>query len=211
MALSKPFEVKIWTSSHGTDYHHFPSSLQKAFSNNTHPLRDSLISLPLVNAIPGRETKSPFVYDFRHDFDNIPLDVRRVNVLLIGDNDIRNNDYVGASRIENNFQKIMDFHKGSPHCLIICGLLPSPATLTHTIFLFHRVSNRLYGMVELQNKHQDNTHIAFLKVMNIFLDERGFINEEQFFEPDRIHLNTKGAFHLADHLITSLLSIVQSF
>jgi hypothetical protein len=211
MAAPKPFEVKIWTSSHGTDRHHFPASLQKAFFSNTHPLRDSLITLPLLNAIPGRETKDQFVAEFKQDFDNIPSDVRRVSVILMGDNDIRSNDYVGASRIESNIQRIIDFHHDSPHCLIICGLLPSPVSWTHTSFLFHRVSNRLYSKVDSLNKSSGQPHVAFLKVLNIFLDGKGFIEEQKFFDSDRIHLNPQGAFQLANHLITSILSTVQSF
>jgi hypothetical protein len=65
MALSKPYEAKIWTSSHGTDYHYFPNSLLKAFNENTHPRRDSLIQLPSINAIPGRQTKEAFVREIR--------------------------------------------------------------------------------------------------------------------------------------------------
>ena len=211
MALSKPCEIKIWTSSHGTDYHHFPSALSKAFSENSHPLKNSLISLPLINAVPGRETKRKFVSEVHHDFEQIPPEVKRINVLLMGDNDVRKNDYVGACRVEQNIGQIIDFHKGSRHGLVICGLLPSPVSWKYTHFLFHRVSSRLYRQVETANLNANGRQIAYLRTMNIFFDDKGFIDEDRFFEPDRIHLNPRGAYQLAKHLIDNIIPITETF
>jgi len=211
MSLSKPCEVKIWTSSHGTDYHYFPSSLFIAFSQNTHPRKNELIQLPLVNALPGRQTTDKFVADFTQDFANISPDARRINIIMMGDNDVRNCDYIGACRVERNVGQLIELHKDSRHGLIVCGLLPSPATWRHTHSLFQRVSNRLYKQVNTANINSHGRKIAFLKTIQIFLDEKGFINGAKFFERDLIHLNSTGALQLACHLIDSTVSIVESF
>jgi lysophospholipase L1-like esterase len=211
MALSKPCEVMIWTSSHGTDYHHFPSNLEKAFNENTHPRKTSLIQLPLVNAIPGRQTTKTFVSDVRKEIETIPWETRRVNIIMMGCNDIRSNDYIGACRIETSISQLIGLHKSLGHGLIVCGLLPSPVSWTQQASLFHRVSSRLYKQTEMANSGAASRQIAFLRLNHIFLDEKGFIDEEKFFERDRIHLNPTGAYQLAKHLIDSMIPIIETF
>ena len=211
MALSKPYEVKIWTSSHGTDYHHFPSSLSKAFHENKHPLRDSLISFPLVNAVPGRQTREKLVTEVQKDLNDVPADTRRTNIILMGDNDIRCNDYIGACRIERNIGRLIELHRGSRHGLIVCGLLPSPATWKENDFLFHRVSSQLFAQVEIANSKPQGRQIAFLKTIHIFLDSDGLIDVHKYFMPDRVHLNSAGALRLAQHLVDSAIPIIETF
>jgi len=210
MALSKPCEVKIWTSSHGTDYHHFPSSLSKAFKENTHPKRDLLIKQPYIDAIPGRQMKEKFVKDFKFDFERIPSGTNRISIIMMGGNDIRCNAYLGACRIERHMSHLIELHKDSRHGLIVCGLLPSPVSWKETSSLFHRVSNRLYKQVEAANNPQ-HQKIAYLQLNHVFLDEKGLIEDARFFDPDRIHLNPTGAFQLAKHLIDSTIPIVETF
>ena len=211
MALSKPYEVKIWTSSHGTDYHYFPSSLSKAFHENTHPQRDVLIQLPLINAKPGRQTKETFVREMKNEFDQISAETKRINIVLMGDNDIRSNDYVGACRVERNIGRIVELHKGSRHGLVVCGLLPSPVTWTESDFLFHRVSNQLFRQVETANSAPSGRRIAFLRTLHVFMDENGLIEAGKYFENDKVHLNQIGAFRLAQHLVNSLVPIAETF
>lgn len=211
MALSKPCEVMIWTSSHGTDYHHFPSNLEKAFNENTHPRKTSLIQLPLINAIPGRQTKHPFVAEIRENLENISWDDRRVNIIMMGCNDIRSNDFLGASRIETSVRQLIELHKNYSHGLIICGLLPSPVSWKKQALLFHKVSSRLYNQTEIANNGAAGRQIAYLRLNHIFLDQRGLIDEEKFFDRDRIHLNPCGAYQLAKHLIDSMIPIIETF
>ena len=165
----------------------------------------------MVNAIPGRQTKDVFVREVTQDFENIPPDVKRINIILMGDNDVRNNDYVGACRVEQNIGKLIELHKNSRHGLIVCGLLPSPATWRNTHSLFQRVSSRLFKQVNIANSNSLGKKIAFLKTIQIFLDEKGFIDGLKFFERDLIHLNLTGAFHLACHLVNNTVSIAESF
>ena len=211
MALSKPCEVKIWTSSHGTDYHYFPSSLSKSFQENTHPVRDVLVQLPLVNAIPGRQTTEAFVREFKNDFNLIPAETNRINIILMGDNDLRSNSYVGACRVERNIGRIIELHKGSRHGLIVCGLLPSPVNWAESDFLFHRVSNQLFQQVEMANSAPLGRRIAFLRTLHVFIDENGLIEAGKYFENDKVHLNQTGAFRLAQHLVNSLVPIAETF
>ena len=210
MALSKPCEVKIWTSSHGTEYHHFPFSLSKAFNENIHPKRDLLIKSPYIDAIPGRQMKQKFVKDFEFDFERIPSGTNRISIIMMGGNDIRCNAYIGACRVEKHMSQLIEIHKDSRHGLIVCGLLPSPVTWQETASLFHRVSSRLYRQVETANMSQ-NKRIAYLQLNHIFLDEKGFIEDKRYFDPDRVHLNPSGAFLLAKHLIDSTIPIVETF
>ena len=137
MALSKACEVEIWTSSHGTDYHHFPSSLSTAFKENTHPKRDLLIKSPYIDALPGQQLKEKFVKDFKFDFERIPSGTTKIFIIMMGGDDIRCSDYIGACRVERHLSQLIELHKNSCHGLIVCGLLPSPVTLKETSSLFH--------------------------------------------------------------------------
>ena len=211
MALSKPCEVMIWTSSHGTDYHHFPSNLEKSFNENTHTRKTSLIQLPLVNAIPGRQTTQTFVSDVKKNLETIPWETRRINIIMMGCNDIRSNDFLGASRIESSVSQLIELHKNYSHGLIVCGLLPSPVSWRRQALLFHKVSNRLYKQTEMSNTGVTHRQIAYLRLNHIFLDSKGFIDEEKFFDRDRIHLNPTGAYQLAKHLIDSMIPIIETF
>jgi lysophospholipase L1-like esterase len=211
MSLSKPFEVKIWTSSHGTDYHYFPSNLQKAFNENENERKNNLIQFPHVNAIPGRQTKDKFVSEFQHDFSNISQHERRINIFMLGDNDIRCNDHVGACRIERNVGKLIDLHRNSQHILVVCGLLPSPVTWNYNETLFNRVSNRLQSQIEIANTNSKERRFAFLKLMHIFQNDEGLIDDDKFFEKDKTHLNHLGACQLAKHLIDNIIVIAETF
>jgi hypothetical protein len=211
MPPSEPCEVKIWTSSHGTDRHYFPSNLEKAFSENLHLYRDLLIQTPLIDAQPGRQTRASFVTQVKNDLQNIPSWLTRINIILMGDNDLRSNDYVGAVRVENNIGQIIDFHKDSRHGLIVCGLLPSPATWLENDFLFHRVSNRLFKLVEQANSTPSGRKIAYLRTFHIFTNEGGLLDVNRYFEYDRVHLRNEGAYRLAKHLVDNTVLIAEAF
>jgi hypothetical protein len=205
-----PYEALIWTSSHGTAFHHFPKNIERSLKENTNENKN-IISKIEINAVPGRQTKNLFVAEMTQNFWSIPDETKRINVILMGDNDIRSNDYLGASRVEQNIGRIIELHKGSRHGLIVCGLLPSPATWKENDFLFHRVSNRLYKQVESANSNPLGRRIAFLKTIHVFTGENGLLDAENLFERDLIHLQQEGAYKLAKHLVDNIILIANTF
>ena len=100
-----PCVVKIWTSSHGTDRHHFPGALQTEFNSSIE--KSEYMKYPLIDAKPGRLMNDRFFGQIEDDFAMIPDDTSRLNVILMGDNDIRTHGNGGGYRILNKSKKLI--------------------------------------------------------------------------------------------------------
>jgi len=119
-----PIKCRIWTSSHGNDNHYFPKELSQLFQNKFG------IDTPIIDSRPGRLFNDEFMTEFEANFHG--LTDPQINVILMGDNDLRTHAVHGAQRTQENTKKIINLHKNTPHGLLIFGSLPSPATFPQT-------------------------------------------------------------------------------
>jgi len=212
MALSKsplPFEVMIWTSSHGTPFHHFPVNLVKAYDECTHHNKH-LITMPSVNAIPGRCMKPGFFLEVQADFEKIDPKARRMNIILMGDNDVRCMALPGSYRVLKQGGRLVELHGDTHHALVLCGLLPSPATHNITSRLFDITSCKLKELCEESHTTPAGRFISYLKLSHIFNDQDGLIDFKKYFETDGVHLNPSGAFQLAQYLVNNAIDFAES-
>jgi hypothetical protein len=212
MALSKnqiPFEVLIWTSSHGTSFHHFPINLGRAYQDCQHQHKN-LILEPFVNAVPGRCMKPGFYREVETDFERIEEGTRRMNIILMGDNDVRCLAFPGSYRVIKQSERLVELHKNTPHALVLCGLLPSPATHNITSRLFDITSRNLKDICEQSHTSLEGQFISYLKVSHLFNDQDGLIDYQTYFEPDGVHLNPTGAYQLAQHLVNYAADFAES-
>lgn len=210
MALSKPFEVKIWTSSHGTSYHHFPLNLEKAFRDSTNEKKDSLIQSPCVNAIPGRCLTKRFVEEVKTDLEKSDPLVRQMNIILMGDNDVRSLAFSGSYRVVSQIGKLIELHENTQNALILCGLLPSPATHMVTARLFDYTSSNIRNLCDEAHTTPRGRFISYLKLSHLFNDQDGLIDYLRYFEEDGVHLNPTGAYRLAQYLVHHAMDFADS-
>ena len=212
MALSKPslpFEVLIWTSGHGTSLHHFPINLGKAYQECKHQNKH-LIQAPFANAVPGRVMKPSFYDEVKTDFEKIGPGIRRMNIIMMGDNDVRCLAYSGSFRVIKQGGRIVELHKGTPHALVLCGLLPSPATHNLTAITFDVTSRKLNDLCEQSHSSPTGRFISYLKLSHLFNDEDGLLDYNSYFESDGVHLNPHGAYRLAQYLVTYAIDFAES-
>ncbi len=212
MALSRPiipFDVLIWTSSHGTSFHHFPVNLGKAFNDCKHEHKN-LIKAPFVNAVPGRCMKPGFFLEVKTDLERFDPKARRMNIILMGDNDVRCMAFPGSYRVVKQGGRLIKLHENTPHALIMCGLLPSPATHNITSKLFDITSRNLKDLCEESHTTPAGQFISYLKLSHLFNDPDGLIDYQKYFEEDAVHLNPTGAYRLAQYLITYAIDFAES-
>ena len=205
-----PCVVKIWTSSHGTDRHHFPGALQSEFNSCTE--KSEYMKYPLVDAKPGRLMNDRFFGQIEDDFAMIPDDTSRLNVILMGDNDIRTHGNGGGYRILNKSKKLINLHKDTKHALLLMGQMPSPVSHVQTSGISDYADFRVQR--EIEKLHQETTtdhqeKIGFVRTSLFFDDPFGFLDHERYFTRDRVHLNHEGAQCLARNLIKNVLSFIQ--
>lgn len=206
-----PCSVTIWTSSHGTDRHHFPLSLGSAF-NELLPEVEKYMFLPSISAKPGRFSNSDFMREFTNNFNDLPPQPTHLNIILMGDNDIRSLGVDGGWRHYKNALKMIEMTKNSPHALLLMGIMPSPVSYLQTDVHADYCDFRVRKEVEALHKTKDLSgpqKIGFIRTAQFFDDENGFIENELYFKRDRIHLNKAGAKQLATHLLDNAMSFIQ--
>ena len=194
MDICSQYKVKIWTSSHGMHHHFLPRALKAIFQPNT------LIEFPMINARPGRLIDDNFYDEFKEDFDSLDRAVNnkpQINVLLMGDNNIRTHAFKGGFRIYNTTKMIIDLHKDTRHPLLVLGVMPSPGTFAQTLPLSEFTDDILDKYVKAYHRKGQASNIAFATTMRFFSDSEGFLLYKTLFKTDGIHLNETGALQLA--------------
>ena len=205
--MDLPAEVVIWTSSHGTDYHHLPAELEKIYSKNTN--MQEYLNKPLINAKPGRLMNSQFMQDFTSDFQTINPSTTRLSIILMGDNDLRCLGVSGCYRVLNNTRKLIKLHENSQHALLIFGLMPSPATHHQTSGHADYCDFRVRKEIERAHEIDKSRNIGFVKTSVFFDDPQGFIRNRYYFCPDGVHLKPAGAKCLAKNILNKSFSFLQ--
>ena len=198
-----PFRVTIWTSSHGTEKHYFPQSLNNYFVRNTHFL------YPVVNAKPGRLTNDLFIKEFLSDFERIPKEINQLNVILMGDNDLRRDKNKGAFHLFVNIQKLIEMHLDTSHALLVLGLLPCPYSIKHSDLDRHFEISDFKIEKEIRQLHSKNMgkNIGFSRTRTFFNEDQNLIDWYQYFERDGVHLKRNGS----DCLARNMLQEIESF
>ena len=204
---SKPFEVMLWTSSHGSDHHFLPNEISNFYSK--HQKMQSFMAKPLINAKPGRLMNSQFIAEFTKDFESLDPSTTRVSIILMGDNDLRSLGVNGGSRVLNNSKKLIELHKDTNHALLLMGLMPSPATHQQTDGHADYCDFRVRKEVAKAHETGNPRFIGFVQTSTFFNDPEGFIRNKLYFCLDGVHLRQKGARCLARHLMTKSLSFMQ--
>ena len=206
----RPCVVKIWTSSHGTDRHHLPGALQIEY--NSIPGISEHMKYPLIDAKPGRLMNDRFLKEIEDEFAILPDDTSRLNVILMGDNDIRTHGQGGGYRILSKSKKLINLHKNTKHALLLMGQMPSPVSHVQTSGISDYADYRVQR--EIEKLHQQSTvdhpeKIGFVRTSLFFDDPFGFLDHERYFTRDRVHLSQEGAQCLAQNLIKNALSFVK--
>ena len=205
--MTLPVEVVIWTSSHGTDYHHLPLEIDKIYSKSTN--MPEFLNKPLINAKPGRMMNSQFMKDFTSDFQTINPSTTRLSIILMGDNDLRCLGVSGCYRVLNNTKKLIKIHEGTHHALLLFGLMPSPATHYQTSGHADYCDFRVRKEVEKAHVLGNPRNIGFVKTSMFFDDPQGFIRNRHYFCQDGVHLKIAGARCLAKNILNKSLSFLQ--
>ena len=200
-------EVKIFTSSHGTEFHHFPQTLAQIFAEN------SFIQYPLIDAEPGRMFHATFFKKYKEDFEGIQnQDTPRISVIIIGDNNIRNEAFRGGFRILQMAGKLIELHKGTIHPLLFFGLMPSPITHCSTYQLAEYSDSRVEDLFKAaQKESQTNGKLFTFVRLSEFFEDEGSVMRDLFFEKDKIHLNQKGAQTLAQQILRFATQVAENY
>jgi len=196
-----PYQVKLWTSSHGTGKHHLPKYLKYLYEDNPYFL------LPEINAKPGRYLDDVFMSDFSKDFEILLEETTpRINVILMGDNDIRAFNYRGGYQIVKNTWQLLKMHGKTMNPLILMGLMPSPLTHHQSLPLAEYTDDRLREQILIQRVNVwEKPHLcSFVSTASFFSDSKGRLENKKYFHKDLVHLNRVGAFALAYYLLDYL-------
>ena len=192
MAMSKQFKVKLWTSSHGMPHNFLPASFRQIYQPNP------LIELPMIDARPGRLIDDNFYDELKADFDNLDTKPQpQINVILMGDNDIRTQAFKGGFRLYNTTQKIIDLHKETRHPLLVLGVMPSPGTYPQTLPLSEFSDDIINKYIENYHRKGQARNVVFAVTTAFFSDSEGFLLYKTLFRKDGIHLTSLGALQLA--------------
>ncbi len=202
-----PVDVVIWTSSHGTPFHHLPQELEKIYSKNVR--MKAFLNKPLFNAKPGRLMNSQFMFEFTHDFERIDPSTTRLSIILMGDNDLRSLGIDGCSRVFNNSKKLISLHESSHHALLLMGLLPSPGTHLQTSGFADYCDFRVKKEVEKAHEKGDPEKLGFVRTSVFFNDREGHIKHKIHFCLDGVHLKPEGARCLARNLLNKSVNFMQ--
>jgi hypothetical protein len=106
--------------------------------------------------------------------------------------------------------RIVELHKGTPHALVLCGLLPSPATHNLTSVSFDVTSRKLNDLCEQSHSTPAGRYISYLKLSHLFNDQDGLLDYNTYFESDGVHLNPTGAYRLAKYLVGYAIDFAES-
>jgi hypothetical protein len=193
----EPFEVKIWTSSHGLAHHYFPQQLEKAYKH------EGLLRFPEIDAVSGRVIDEQFVDIYREDFEKIKDSPNpQISILLLGDNNIRQYALMGAFRVWKHTLEIIELHKGTCYPLLICGVMPSPQTDAQTRPVSEYLDDRLKTKInELRKQGRSAKIFGHFNSYSFFAEPEGYIIANKYFAPDGIHLNELGAYELASNML----------
>jgi hypothetical protein len=194
-----PFQVKIWTSSHGTARHYFPETLHKNFITNDYYL------FPTIDAKPGRLTDEEFMENFLTDFGKISENVKRVNVLLMGDNDLRKDLDRGAFDLFSNTKICIEKHLDTRHALLVLGLIVSPYLFNLRGSHFNVADFKIEQEVRNLHSQEKGRNIGFSRTSTYFSN-----SHQNYFERDNTHLNKIGAQCLVDHMLKEIESFIIS-
>ena len=203
-----PLTVRIWTSSHGTEYHHFPQSLKEEYQKKQEYF--SLFSEPEVFAKPGRLWDRWFMWEFENHFDPCAT-TPTLNVILLGGNDIRRDFKRGCCRIYYGSKALIGMHAQSPHLLLLMGSMPSPATHEQTEWISARTNEAVRGEIVKEFNKETGRSFGYGSTVSFFTNEEGYFRANQYFDPDGIHLNPHGARRLAKGLLKCINQMAHQF
>lgn len=194
--VKTPFKVKIWTSSHGLESHHFPQSLETVFQES------SKLKQIQIDAKGGRQINEEFVAEYLKDFRKVKeLGEPQITVLLMGDNNIRKFAKKGAFKVFKFTKEIIKAHEGTCHPLLVLGLMPSPKTHHSTISIAEYLDDILQETIFKLHKDSSGRFFAFVCTTSFFTNQDGFILNKKYFSRDGIHLNKDGALALASNIV----------
>ena len=207
MAQSK-LKVTLWTSSHGTSDHHFPQSMRKTFKEN------EFINYPVINAKRGGTFRPEFLEQYERNFEQIQKQNKpQLNVILLGDNNLRMQAFRGGLEILKHATKLVELHKNSIHPLLFFGLLPSPIS-HYSTFQLARFSDDKVEELFLNTHRSDPKNsklFTFVRSDRFFMDANGSVLSDMFFEKDKTHLNKEGALVLAQEIYGWSLRVAENY
>ncbi len=150
--------------------------------------------MPTINAKPGRFIDDNFYDELKNDFDLLDRAVNnkpQINVLLMGDNNIRAHAFKGGFRIYNTTQRIIKLP------LLVLGVMPSPGTFSQTLPLSEFTDDVVQKYIDHLHLNLQAPNVVFAATMPFFSDSEGFLLHKTLFMKDGIHLTETGALQLA--------------
>ena len=192
MDTCNQLKVKLWTSSHGMHKHYLPQSFKQIYKPNP------LIALPEIDAKPGRLINEIFFDELKSDFDNLDENSPpQINVLLMGDNNLRTQAFRGGFRLYKTTKQIVDLHKETRHPLLVLGVLPSPGTYNQTLPLSEFSDNIIQQYIIDNHQKGQARNVVFVAATPFFSDTEGFLLYKTLYSRDGVHLSRMGALQLA--------------
>jgi len=192
------WSVKIWSSSHILTHHHFPTQLALRYGCNPY------FQFPQLNGKAGRFFNQAFMKEFELDYRTVQItNQKRIDVIILGDNDIRLRGELGVERVTRYAKAIADLVGKTENRLIFMGVLPSPATKNRTNHLAEKIDYALMSIVV--NENLKKQQFLFNKVSLGFITEQQQLCEAELFELDNVHLNIKGSEFLAHYVLATII------
>ena len=154
--------------------------------------------MPQINAKPGRLIDDNFYDELKKDFDSLDEKSQpQINVILMGDNNIRTQAFKGGFRLYRTTKQIINLHKETRHPLLVLGVMPSPGTFAQTLPL-SEFSDNIIQQYLINLHHQGQAkNVAFVAATPFFSDSEGYLLYKTLFKKDGIHLTQMGALQLA--------------
>ena len=191
MSAKDKFFIKVWGDSHCC--HDFPKVIK------VHLGQTKYFHWPSINAWGGRRFNDAAVADITANMDiQGRLDRPQVHVLMLGSNNIRNQN---DNQLSTRFEAVVQHAGGINNChVVLCNYFPSPESDEHSKVRFIEASNSIKSL----NQAFPN-HTSFLNLAKGFTS----FGEIENFYRDGIHLNRDGVERLVGLLKPHLYSSVR--